>query len=135
MTEQETPTGLPKEAFIPGDTAATLIEETMRLTSIKGLRDLAVKVWNQSDVDWTIGVTFRCPKYRFLWWAYGPLVELGFQVTGNANHSGGNGVIVTGNDGAGEQSPAYAVWAVLHCHYLWVGESFAQCVAHIKGLS
>lgn len=121
--------------FVAAETARAQIEEaTRQIPAIKGMQDLEVTIWNQSAHDWTIGVKFRCPKNRFLRWTYGPLVELGFQVTGNARHDGGDGVVATNSDGTGDKGALYTLWTVLHCEYLWVGESFADCLKSIKAI-
>lgn len=120
--------------FVSAQTAATQIEEAMRRTGLKGLTNLKAEIWNESAGDWTIGVSFECSKYRFLWWGYGPLIKAGFQVTGNARHSGENGLVVTNSDGSGDKGAVYTIWTILHCEYLWVGEAFADCIKRIKAL-
>jgi hypothetical protein len=134
MTDSRS-SGLEIPLFVAADAAATQIEEAVKKMDVKGMHDVEVKIWKQSAVAWTIGVKFKCPRFRYLnSWRGNHTEELGFQLTGNAQHSGGAGFVTTDGEGTGDKGALYTIWTVLDCVYLWTGQSFSDCLTRITAI-
>lgn len=132
MNEHDTPVS----TFVTAEEAAKQIEEAVLKIEVEGIRiqDVFAEVLHESAVDWTINVTFRClPADSPLAGEQNDAPEMGFQVTGNARHSGDD-LVVIDSEGSGDKGPVYVIWTVLHCEHLWTGPSFPDCLETIASM-